>query len=174
MKATTLLYPGTFDPITLGHVDILRRACSLAGRLVVGVAASVEKQTMFSPQERLEMARLETEALRGETGVSIEALGFDGLLVDFVAQVKADAILRGLRGGDEYAYEARMAVANRELCGVETLFLPASGETAFISSSLVRQIYRLGRDVGAFVSPAVRARLAAAQKTLSPALTDAS
>ena len=95
MKATTLLYPGTFDPITLGHVDILRRACSLAGRLVVGVAASVEKQTMFSPQERLEMARLEVEALRSEVEVSIEALGFDGLLVDFVAQVKADAILRG-------------------------------------------------------------------------------
>ena len=160
MKATTLLYPGTFDPITNGHVDILRRACRLAGRLVVAVAASEDKGTLFSWQERLEMVRLETERLGAETRASIEALPFRGLLVEFVAEVGADAILRGLRGGDEYAYESRMAVMNRMLHGVETLFLPASGDTAFLSSSLVRQIHAMGRDVGAFVSPAVAGRMA--------------
>ena len=160
MKATCLLYPGTFDPITRGHVDILRRACSLAEHLVVAVAAGEEKDTLFSQQERLEMVRMETARLCEETHAFIEALPFGGLLVEFVAETGADAILRGLRGGDEYASESRMAVMNRMLCGVETIFLPASGETAFISSSLVRQIHALGRDVGAFVSPAVSERMA--------------
>lgn len=159
MKITTLLYPGTFDPITNGHVDILRRACSLADKLVVAVASSEEKGTLFSQEERLEMVRTEAQRLNGEIGAAIEVAAFSGLLVEFVAEIGADAILRGLRGGDEYAYESRMAVMNRMLQGVETIFLPASGETAFLSSSLVRQIHAMGRDVGAFVSPAVQRRL---------------
>ena len=159
MKITTLLYPGTFDPITNGHVDILRRACSLADKLVVAVASSEEKGTLFSQEERLEMVRTEAQRLSGETGAVIKVAAFNGLLVEFTAEIGADAILRGLRGGDEYSYESRMAVMNRMLQGVETIFLPASGETAFLSSSLVRQIHAMGRDVGAFVSPAVQRRL---------------
>ena len=160
MKITTLLYPGTFDPITKGHVDILRRACSLADRIVVAVASSEEKGALFSQNERLEMVGIEVARLSKETGASIEAIAFQGLLVEFVAEIGADAILRGLRGGDEYAYESRMAVMNRMLRGVETIFLPASGETAFLSSSLVRQIHAMGRDVSAFVSPEVAERMA--------------
>ncbi|MCY4032219.1 MAG: pantetheine-phosphate adenylyltransferase [Hyphomicrobiales bacterium] len=167
MKIATLLYPGTFDPITNGHVDILRRACSLADKIVVAVASSEEKGALFSQDERLEMVRMETKRLSDETGAAIEAVPFDGLLVEFVAEIGADAILRGLRGGDEYAYESRMAVMNRMLRGVETIFLPASGETAFLSSSLVRQIHAMGRDVGAFVSPAVRERMARMRSNVS-------
>lgn len=167
MKIATLLYPGTFDPITNGHVDILRRACSLADQLVVAVASSEEKGALFSQEERLEMVRTEAQRLSDETGIKIEAVPFDGLLVEFVTEIGADAILRGLRGGDEYAYESRMAVMNRMLRGVETIFLPASGETAFLSSSLVRQIHAMGRDVGAFVSPAVQERMVEMRSNVS-------
>lgn len=160
MKVMTLLYPGTFDPITKGHVDILRRSCSLADRVVVAVASSEDKKALFSQQERLDMVSMETARISKESHVLIEAMPFTGLLVEFAAEIRADAVLRGLRGGDEYAYESRMAVMNRMLHGVETIFLPASGETAFLSSSLVRQIHALGRDVSAFVSPAVAERMA--------------
>ncbi|MEN4902161.1 pantetheine-phosphate adenylyltransferase [Luteimonas sp. TWI1416] len=145
------VYPGTFDPITNGHVDLVDRAAPLFERLIVGVAESPAKRPAMSLDERVSLAR---EALAHHD--NIEVLGFDSLLAHFVAQVEAGVLLRGLRAVSDFEYEFQLASMNRHLIPeVETLFLTPAEQYGFISSTLVREISRLGGDVSGFVPAAV-------------------
>ncbi len=149
----TAVYPGTFDPITYGHTDLIQRGARLFDRLVVGVAAnpSPSKTPTFDVQERLELART---ALAGIERVEVEA--FSSLLVDFVAQQRAAVILRGLRAVSDFEHEFQLASMNRQLrADVETVFLTPAEQHAYISSSLVREVAALGGDVSRFVPPTV-------------------
>ncbi|HEX4928137.1 MAG TPA: pantetheine-phosphate adenylyltransferase [Burkholderiales bacterium] len=150
------VYPGTFDPLTRGHEDLVRRASRLFDSLVVGVADSRAKRTFFSLAERVEMAR---EVLGDEKRV--EVVGFDGLLIDFVRRQGARVVLRGLRAVSDFEYEFQLAGMNRSLHpDLETIFLTPSEQHMFISATLVREIAQLGGDVSKFVDPRVQARLA--------------
>ncbi len=149
------VYPGTFDPITNGHVDLVGRAAPLFERIVVGIAESPGKHPAFSTEERVQLARI---ALAGYPNVDVR--GFDSLLADFVRELGAGVLLRGLRAVSDFEYEFQLASMNRHLIPeVETLFLTPSEQYSFISSSLVREIGRLGGDVTGFVHPAVQAAL---------------
>ena len=149
------VYPGTFDPITNGHVDLVGRAAPLFERIVVGIAESPGKNPAFSTEERVQLARI---ALAGYANVEVR--GFDSLLADFVRELGAGVLLRGLRAVSDFEYEFQLASMNRHLIPeVETLFLTPSEQYSFISSSLVREIGRLGGDVTDFVHPAVQAAL---------------
>jgi len=149
------VYPGTFDPITNGHVDLVGRAAPLFERIVVGVAESPGKSPAFSMHERVELAKI---ALAGFANV--EVLGFDSLLAHFVRDLGAGVLLRGLRAVSDFEYEFQLASMNRHLIpAAETLFLTPSEQYSFLSSSLVREIGRLGGDVTGFVHPAVQAAL---------------
>ncbi len=155
---TTVVYPGTFDPFTNGHTDIVTRAAALFPRVVVGVAANTRKAPLFPLARRVALAE---EALAGVPGVVV--VGFDTLLMDFVHRHKARVIVRGLRALSDFEYEFQMAGMNRRLDPtVETLFLPASERDGALSSSFVKEIAALGGDVGPFVHPAVKAALTAA------------
>ncbi len=155
MSNLTAIYPGTFDPMTLGHEDLMRRASRLFGRLIVAVAAGHHKRTMFSPQERLDIAR-ELAAPHP----NVEVVAFHGLLRDFVIQHQGKVVVRGLRAVSDFEYEFQMAGMNRQLMPeVETLFLTPSDQYQFISGTFVREIALLGGDVSKFVSPSVLARL---------------
>jgi pantetheine-phosphate adenylyltransferase len=145
------VYPGTFDPITNGHVDLVDRAAPLFERLIVGVAESTGKGTALPMALRVELAR---EALSRHANVQV--LGFNGLLAHFVRDLGAGVLLRGLRAVSDFEYEFQLASMNRHLIpDVETLFLTPAEQYSFISSSLVREIARLGGDVSGFVPPAV-------------------
>ncbi|ASR42296.1 pantetheine-phosphate adenylyltransferase [Luteimonas sp. S4-F44] len=145
------VYPGTFDPITNGHVDLVDRAAPLFERLIVGVAESPAKRPAMSLDERVSLAR---EALAHHD--NIEVIGFDSLLAHFVAKVEAGVLLRGLRAVSDFEYEFQLASMNRHLIPeVETLFLTPAEQYGFISSTLVREISRLGGDVSGFVPAAV-------------------
>ena len=149
------VYPGTFDPITLGHEDIVRRAAQLFDRVIVAVAAGHHKKALFTLQERVEMAR---SALADVPGV--EVAEFHGLLRDFVIASGAKAMVRGLRAVTDFDYEFQLAGMNRTLMPkVETIFLAPSDKYQFISSTLVREIATLGGEVAPFVSPGVNQRL---------------
>lgn len=151
----TALYPGTFDPLTNGHTDLVQRASRLFDRVVVAVAAVSGKQPVFSLDERVELARA---ALAGIPNV--EVCGFDTLLVEFMRERGAQVILRGLRAVSDFEYEFQLASMNRHLAPeVETVFLTPAEQYSFISSSLVREIASLGGDISAFVHPAVAAAL---------------
>ncbi len=151
----TVVYPGTFDPFTRGHEDLVRRAARLFGKVIVGVAASVAKRPFFSTDERVEMTR---EVLASYTNV--EVMAFSGLLMDFVHERGARVILRGLRAVSDFEYEFQMAGMNRNLFPeVETLFLTPSEQYLFMSSTIVREIADLGGDVSKFVQPPVEERL---------------
>lgn len=151
----TAIYPGTFDPLTLGHEDLVRRASRLFERLVLAVAAGHHKRTMFSIEERLEMAR---EVVAPYPNV--EVVAFEGLLRNFVLEKGGKVVVRGLRAVSDFEYEFQMAGMNRQLMpDVETVFLTPSDQYQFISSTFVREISTLGGDVSKFVSPIVRARL---------------
>ena len=155
------VYPGTFDPLTRGHEDLVRRAGSLFGSLVLGVADSRAKKTFFTLDERVQMAR---EVLADVKNV--EVVGFSGLLIDFVRQHKARVVLRGLRAVSDFEYEFQLAGMNRSLYPeMETVFLTPSEQHMFISATLVREIAALGGDVSKFVDPRVAARL---QKKVKP------
>ncbi len=146
--ALIAVYPGTFDPITNGHSDLVRRACELFDQVVVGVATGGEKEPYFSLEERVELAK---NALKDFNNVKV--CGFDGLLVDFARQQNAKAILRGLRAVSDFEFEFQLASMNRQLDdSFESIFLTPSEKHAFISSSLVREIALLGGDVSKFVS----------------------
>ena len=150
------VYPGTFDPLTRGHEDLVRRAAGLFGELIVAIADSRAKRPMFSLDERIDMAR---EALAGHDNVRV--LGFSGLLMDFMRSQGAHVILRGLRAVSDFEYEFQMAGMNRQLYpDVETMFLTPSEQYMFISATMVREIATLGGDVSLFVSPSVNARIA--------------
>jgi len=149
------VYPGTFDPFTRGHEDLVRRASSLFDGLVVGVADSRAKRTFFTLDERVEMAR---EVLADVK--DLQVVGFSGLLIDFVRQQKARVVLRGLRAVSDFEYEFQLAGMNRSLHpDLETIFLTPSEQHMFISATLVREIALLGGDVSKFVDPRVAARL---------------
>ena len=151
------VYPGTFDPITLGHEDVVRRATQLFGQVIVAVAAGHHKKPLFSLEERIEMVR---EATRQYPQVQVES--FSGLLRDFVVARGGKAMVRGLRAVTDFDYEFQLAGMNRSLMPeVETVFLTPSDKYQFISSTFVREIAVLGGEVDKFVSPAVQQRLAA-------------
>ena len=149
------VYPGTFDPITLGHEDVVRRATQLFDRIIVAVAAGHHKKAMFSLEERIDMAR---EASKAYPQVQVES--FSGLLRDFVVARGAKAMVRGLRAVTDFDYEFQLAGMNRSLMpNVETVFLTPSDKYQFISSTFVREIASLGGEVDKFVSPVVNQRL---------------
>jgi pantetheine-phosphate adenylyltransferase len=148
------LYPGTFDPITRGHTDILRRGAKLVDRLVVGVTTNSSKNPMFSPEERIAMVR--AEVAREGLG-NVEVKGFDALLMKFAESLGATVIIRGLRAVADFEYEYQMAGMNQQLnAGIETVFLMADVSLQPIASRLVKEIALFGGDVAPFVSPAVR------------------
>ncbi len=154
-KDVLAVYPGTFDPITLGHEDVVRRATQLFGRVIVAVAAGHHKNTLFSVDERLAMVR---ESVQDYPQVEVES--FAGLLRDFVVQRGGKAMVRGLRAVTDFDYEFQLAGMNRTLMPeVETVFLTPSDKYQFISSSFVREIATLGGEVEKFVSPLVLERL---------------
>lgn len=150
------VYSGTFDPPTLGHEDVMRRAAGLFDEVIVAVAIAHHKKTRFSLQERLDMVQAVAEGLPGR----VRALPFDGLIMDFCRAHHACAVVRGIRNITDFDYEAQMAAMNRKLHpGVETVFLLPQADLQCISSTLVREIATLGGDVSQMVSPAVAAQL---------------
>jgi len=158
------VYPGTFDPITNGHMDISLRATGIVDHLVVGVARNAGKGPLFSISERVELIRREIEALdEGRTnGTSIEVRPFESLLMHFAESLNASVIIRGLRAVSDFEYEFQMAGMNARLNPrIETMFLMASDRHQFISSRFVKEICRLGGDVSQFVPPKVATRLIA-------------
>jgi len=157
----TGLYPGTFDPITLGHADIIRRACSLVDKLVIGVAINRDKGPLFSLEERVAMIEAECAALSKQTGCKIVVHPFENLLIHCARDVGASVIVRGLRAVADFEYEYQMVGMNRAMDdSIETVFLMAEAEHQAIASKLVKEIARLGGDISGFVTPAVKARLA--------------
>ena len=156
------LYPGTFDPVTLGHMDVIRRASALIDKLYIGVAINRDKKPLFSLEERVAMIEAECEALSRETGMEIVAHPFENLLIDCARDVGASVIVRGLRAVTDFEYEFQMVGMNRQLDdSIETVFLMAEAQHQAIASKLVKEIARLGGDVSKFVSPAVNQALMA-------------
>jgi pantetheine-phosphate adenylyltransferase len=154
------LYPGTFDPLTRGHEDLVRRASTLFDSVILGIADSRAKKPFFALEERLEIARAVLADLR-----NVEIVGFTGLLIDFARQQNARVVVRGLRAVSDFEYEFQLAGMNRNLNpDMETVFLTPSAEHMFISATLVREIAMFGGDVSKFVHPIVRAKLAARAK----------
>lgn len=150
------LYPGTFDPITNGHTDLVRRAARLFDEVIIAVAANPQKQPLFNLTERVELARTVLSDVRGA-----RVTGFDNLLVDCVRQHQANVILRGLRAASDFEYEFQLAGMNRRLAPeVETVFMTPSEQEMFISASLVKEIALLGGDVSQFVDARVAAAMA--------------
>ena len=153
-KKRIAVYPGTFDPITFGHEDIVRRAANLFDEVIVAVAGSTSKSTLFSLDERVALAK---EAFNTP---NIKVVGFDGLLMQFVQDQGAQMVIRGLRAASDFEYEFQLAGMNRKLYPkLETLFLTPSEQYMFVSSSLVREVAKLGGDVNQFVSPNVKAAI---------------
>jgi pantetheine-phosphate adenylyltransferase len=151
------VYPGTFDPITLGHLDIIRRGAHLVDRLVIGVTTNPSKEPMFTVAERLDMVRRETIDIRG----NIDVVEFDTLLMDFAVSQKASMIIRGLRAVSDFEYEFQMAGMNQQLNNsIETVFLMADISLQPIASRLVKEIARYGGSIHKFVTPAVAADVA--------------
>ena len=151
----TVVYPGSFDPITNGHADLIQRAARLFGQVIVGVARNINKQPLFSLEERMDLVR----AAIGDLP-NVRVMPIDGLLVDFVTGQKAQVILRGLRAVSDFEYEFQLATMNRHLRPqVETIFLTPAEQHSFISSSLVKEVARFGGDVSVFLHPHVAAAL---------------
>jgi pantetheine-phosphate adenylyltransferase len=154
------LYPGTFDPVTNGHMDIIRRAATLVDKLVIGVAINRDKGPLFSLEERVAMVEAAVAPVARSLGVEIVAHPFENLLVDCARDVGAQTIIRGLRAVADFEYEFQMVGMNRKLDpSIETVFLMAGSEHQAVASKLVKEIARLGGDVENFVSPEVRAAL---------------
>ena len=160
IAARIAVYSGTFDPITLGHLDVVRRAAGLFDQLVIAVAVAHHKKTLFSLVERVQMAQAATESIANRV-----VLPFDGLIMDFCAAQGACAVVRGIRNLTDFDYETQMAAMNRKLRpAVETVFLLPDAPLQCISSTLVREISKLGGDVRQMVSPEVQAALHTATK----------
>jgi pantetheine-phosphate adenylyltransferase len=156
----TGLYPGTFDPITNGHLDVVQRAVKLVDRLVIGVAINRDKGPLFSLEDRVEMVRAETKRFSGPTEIVV--LPFETLLMQFAEEVGATAIIRGLRAVSDFEYEFQMWAVNQQLNrDIETVYLMADPRHQAIAARLVKEIARLGGDISSFVTPGVAARLKA-------------
>ncbi|MSP50528.1 MAG: pantetheine-phosphate adenylyltransferase [Alphaproteobacteria bacterium] len=169
------VYPGTFDPVTDGHMDIIKRATSICDHLIVGCANNIGKSPLFSLEERTAMVKEEIEALGPERASRIEVVAFETLLIEFAGSVGASFIIRGLRAVSDFEYEFQMVGMNSRLNPeIETVFLMASETVHFISSRFVREIGGLGGDVSKFVSPRTVARLKHrfAEKNRAPAKGD--
>lgn len=151
MSAPIAVFPGTFDPITIGHVSILQRALPLFNKVVIGVGVNSTKRTLFSEEQRLAWARA---AFAGEAKVDV--VSFSGLTVDLCKRHGAEYIIRGLRNSTDHGYERSIALMNRQLAGVETIFLPSAPEHAHISSTIVRELLSNSADVSALVPVGVR------------------
>jgi pantetheine-phosphate adenylyltransferase len=161
----TAIYPGTFDPMTLGHLDMVARASLMFDKVIVAVATAHHKKTMFTVHERIDMV---SELVKPYPQVSVEH--FSGLVIDFAAAHKATVMLRGLRSGTDFDYEYQLAGMNRSLKpDVETVFLTPGDKYLFISSTLVREISTLGGDVDQFVHPVVARSLRAKLRSLGEA-----
>ena len=158
------VYPGTFDPITLGHADIIRRGAKLVDRLIIGVTTNISKSPMFSPDERIAMVQREVAAL----GIAnVEVVGFNALLMTFAERQGASMIIRGLRAVADFEYEYQMAGMNQQLnASIETVFLMADVSLQPIASKLVKEIALFGGEIARFVSPAVRADVIGRVETL--------
>jgi len=148
------VFPGTFDPPTVGHLDVITRAAAAFDELIVATGVNQSKNRLFGPQERIEML---TELVEPFPNVRVGS--FEGLVVDYCRAEGAEVMVKGLRSAADYDYELQMAQLNRRMTGVDTFFLPTAPEHAFISSSWVKEIARLGGDVSTFVTPAVHTRL---------------
>lgn len=152
---TPVVYPGSFDPVTIGHVDVVRRAASAFGKVIVAVASNVRKSSAFTVPERVEMLQ---DALASIPGVEVDS--FEGLLVDYLDTIEAKVVIRGVRAVSDYEFEFQMAHMNRQLRpGIETVFLVAGPEEFFISSSAVKEVACFGGDVSGFVPAVVADRL---------------
>jgi pantetheine-phosphate adenylyltransferase len=153
------IYPGTFDPIHHGHLDVIRRATTLVDRLIVAVAINAGKDPLFDLGERVKMVRAEIDGLQagaGANGARVEVIPFESLLMRFAADHQADFVIRGLRAVSDFEYEFQMALNNKRLMPkIETIFLMASETSQFISSRFVKEIHGLGGDVSSMVPPAV-------------------
>ena len=155
MKSSVAIYPGTFDPITYGHIDVVHRAAAMFSRVIVLVAQNSSKSPLLPLQERLDLVR---SVFRGAENVEADA--FDGLLVDYARKVGATVLLRGLRAVSDFEYEFQMALTNRKLSRtIDTVFLVPDERYTYLNSSIVREVARLGGDVSDFVPPIVRRRL---------------
>lgn len=153
------VYPGTFDPITNGHIDIIRRATRVVDRLIVAVAKNDGKGPLFGTEDRLDMVRAEIAQIEGN-GAVVEARAFSNLLINFADSVHAGVIIRGLRAVSDFEYEFQMAGMNTRMAPhIETLFLMASERHQFVSSRFVKEIGRFGGDISTFVTPRVEAKL---------------
>ena len=144
------IFPGSFDPITLGHVDIINRALPLFDEIVIAIGLNSDKKYMFSLKERVNFIK---ENYKNEPKITVET--YQGLTIDFCKKIDVDFILRGLRNPADFEFEKAIAQTNRKLVGIETVFLLTSAETAFISSSIVRDVYRHGGNISIFVPKSV-------------------
>ena len=153
MKA---LIPGSFDPPTLGHLDIINRSIEIFHEILIGVVTNPSKKTLFSSEDRVEMLM---NNLNSEKATKVEVKSFDGLLVDFAKAENVDVIVKGVRAMTDFDYEFQMAQVNKDLDGLETLFVPAKPEYGYVSSSLVKEIFRLDGDVSSFVTKGVLEKL---------------
>ena len=154
MSTITAIYPGTFDPLTFGHLDVIERASALFGKIIVSAAISTSKNTLLSIEERVDIIKASVDHIK-----NCEVVTFDGLLVDHANNNNASVIIRGLRAISDFEYEFQMALTNRKIAGhIETVFLMPSEKFSFISSTLVREIARYGGDVKEFV-PAEAAKV---------------
>ncbi len=158
---TIALYPGTFDPITFGHIDVIKRATTLFHKVIVLVAKNSSKAPMFSDNERVAMIR---EVFKGNSSVAVD--GFEGLLVHYARKRKATAIIRGLRAVSDFDYEFQMALTNRKMDRtIDTVFLVPDERYTYLNSTIVREIARLGGNVSDFVPPVVQRALSAKLKS---------
>ena len=157
---STAVYPGSFDPITNGHIDVIKRGARVFDKVIVAVADNPAKQALFTKEERVEMIREVTKAYR-----NVEIDGFDGLVVDYVHRKKAGVILRGIRTISDFEYEYQMALTNRTFAGdIETVFVMTHEEYSFVSSRLIKEAVSMGGDVSSFVPKDVEKRLKARYK----------
>ena len=157
MPISSAIYPGSFDPITYGHIDILRRAKKLFTRLLVAVVANPNKAPFFSVSERI---RITQEALAEEKICGVEVISYDGLLIDCAKTYGVEAIVRGLRANSDFDYEFQMALTNRDLdADIETVFFMTAGRYSFLSSSIVKEVKHYGGNVSSFVPKSVEAAL---------------
>ena len=154
------VYPGSFDPFTNGHLDILERSCRVFNRVIVGVLENSNKKCLFTPDQRVEMIHNVVGVNRHGTANVIEVVKFEGLLVEFCRQVGACAVIRGLRAVSDYEYELQMAHFNKKLApDIETIFMMTAATNSFLSSSIVKEVARLGGDFSDLVPAAVHAAL---------------